>query len=483
MYRRPPRAGSDEKKSAVVYFDLGEREEKTILEDADAVEVTFDGAKLLAVKGHQFAIVEVKATQKMEKPLRVAEMETQVDPKAEWRQIFTDTYRFERDYFYDAAMHGLDWAKVRDRYSALIDQAVTRWDVNFIIGEFIAELNSSHTYRGGGDVEQGPTLGVGMLGVDWEVSGGAYRIKRIVRGGPWDTDVRAPLAEPGLNVKEGDYVLAVNGAPLDTGRDPWAAFQGLADRPVTLTVNAKPSIEGSRQVVVKCLGDETELRFRDWIEQRRKRVDEASGGKSGYIYVQSTGVDAQNELVRQFMAQWTKPGLVVDERFNSGGQIPDRFIELLNRPLLSYWATRDGDDQQWPPVSHAGAKVMLINGWSGSGGDAFPFYFREAKLGPLIGTRTWGGLIGISGLPTLVDGGNVTAPTFRMFDVRGRWFAEGHGVDPDIQVDEDPTSLAKGVDPQLERAIEEVKRRIAGQPPAPKRPAAEKRVPPGGGQD
>ncbi len=384
-----------------------------------------DGNKVLAALAKTFAIVDLKPGQKLEKPMRVAEMETVVDPRAEWRQMFTDAYRFERDYFYDPNMHGVDWEATRARYAKLLEGAVTRWDVNVVLGEFIAELNASHTYNGGGDEQTSPTRGTGMLGADWELANGAYRIKHIVRGGPWDADVRAPLAEPGLNVKEGDYVLAVNGTPLDPAKDPWAAFQGLADATVTLTVNAKPSLDGARQVVVKTLADETELRFREWIEQRRKRVDEATGGRIGYIYVQSTGVDAQNELVRQFMAQWRKDGLIIDERFNSGGQIPDRFIELLNRPMLAYWAVRFGEDWQWPPVAHRGPKVMLINGWSGSGGDAFPFYFREAKLGPLVGQRTWGGLIGISGSPSLVDGGGLTVPTFRMYDVRGQWFAEG----------------------------------------------------------
>jgi tricorn protease len=194
--------------------------------------------------------------------------------------------------------------------------------------------------------------------------------------------------------------------------------------------------------------------------------------------VESTGVGAQNELVRQFMAQWTKDGLIIDERFNSGGQIPDRFIELLNRPLLSYWASRVGDSRPWPPVAHRGPKVMLINGWSGSGGDAFPYYFREARLGPLIGERTWGGLIGISGAPSLVDGGGVTVPTFRMYGTDGRWFAEGHGVEPDIPVEDDPTALAKGTDPQLERAISEVIERVKALPTAPARPAYERRTAP-----
>ena len=320
-----------------------------------------------------------------------------------------------------------------------------------------------------------------MLGVDWELSGSAYRIKHIVSGGAWDVDVRSPLAEPGLGVKEGDYVLAVNGISLDTGKDPWAAFAGMADQTVLLTVNSTASMTGSKQVAVKCLSSEVELRFREWIEQRRARVEKATDGKVAYVYVQSTGVDAQNELERQFMAQWSKPGLIVDERFNSGGQIPDRFIELLNRPALSYWAVRDAQPRPWPPVGHRGPSVMLINGWSGSGGDAFPFYFREAKLGPLIGTRTWGGLIGISGAPALVDGGSISVPTFRMYDPKGNWFREGHGVDPDIEVIEDPSALANGTDPQLARAIEEVQDRIARAPKPPTRPAPEVRVPKKGG--
>jgi tricorn protease len=478
LVRRLPRAGSADTKRPFVYYDLAEREEKTVLADASGVVVSADGNKALAALDKTFAIVDVKPDQKLEKPMRVGEMETVVDPRAEWRQMFTDAYRFERDYFYDPNMHGVDWEAVRARYAKILEGAVTRWDVNAVLGEFIAELNASHTYNGGGDEQEPQSRGTGMLGVDWELSNGAYRIRRIVRGGPWDADVRSPLAEPGLDVKEGDYVLAVNGVPVDPARDPWAAFQGLADATITLTVNAKPVLDGARQVLVKTMADETELRFREWIEARRRRVDEASGGRVGYVYVQSTGIGAQNELVRQFMAQWRKDALIIDERFNSGGQIPDRFIELLNRPMLAYWAVRFGEDWQWPPVAHRGPKVMLINGWSGSGGDAFPFYFREAKLGPIVGQRTWGGLIGISGSPSLADGGGLTVPTFRMYDVRGRWFAEGHGVEPDIKVEEDPSLLAKGTDAQLERAIAEATRLMKEKPPAPPaRPAYEKRVP------
>jgi tricorn protease len=480
LYRRQPRTGSGDEKNAIVYFDFAEREEKTVLDDADAFEATADGKKMLVISKRKYAILDIKAGQKFEKPMVTSEMEAPVDPRAEWRQIFRDVYRFERDFFYDPNMHGVNWEAMGERYSKVLEGAVTRWDVDFLIGEFIGELNASHTYHGGGDMEQAPQRSVGLLGVDWELANGAYKIKRIIRGGPWDSVIRSPLDEPGVMVKEGEYVLAVNGVPLDTKSDPWASFQGLGDKTVVLTVNSSPSSAGARQVVVKCLTSETELRFRAWIEERRQIVDKATNGRIGYIYVQSTGVDAQNELVRQFMAQWKKDGLIIDERWNSGGQIPDRFIELLNRPILAYWAVRDGASQQWPPVALRGPQVMLINGWSGSGGDAFPTYFREAGLGPLIGTRTWGGLIGISGAPSLADGGNVTVPTFRMYDPKGQWFAEGHGVEPDIAVDDDPAQLAAGNDPQLARAIKEVTERAAKSPKVPARPAYEKRIPKAG---
>jgi tricorn protease len=474
VFLRGTRSGSTDDKTPIVYYDLAEREEKTVLDDADTFRLTYDGNRLLVVNERRFAIVDLKPAQKMDKPLRTAEMETLVDPRAEWRQMFNDTYRLERDFFYDAGMHGVDWKGLRDRYGKLIDDAVTRWDVNFVLGEFIAELNASHTYRGGGDQEQPRNREVGMLGADFTLEGGAFRVTRIVRGGPWD-GVRSPLAEPGVNAAVGDYVLAVNGIPLDTSKDPYAAFQGLVGAPVLLTLNGEPGMDGARTVLVTPLADDTDLRFAEWIERYRQYVDKATNGRVGYIYVQSTGVGAQNELVRQFMAQWQKEALIIDERFNSGGQIPDRFIELLNRPMLAYWAVRNGNSWQWPPVGHAGPKAMLINGWSGSGGDAFPFYFREAKLGPLIGKRTWGGLIGISGAPELVDGGTLTVPTFRMYDVRGQWFPEGVGVAPDIEVEDDPAKLARGVDPQLDRAIQEVMQALQTAPKAPARPAPERR--------
>ncbi len=478
LYRRLPRTGSDEKKAALVYYDLQKREEKTIINDVDGYRLSADGKKLLVWKKRKYAIIDVKPGQKMDKPLRTGEMEMTVDPRSEWKQLFTDAWRFERDFFYDANMHGVDWEAMRKQYEKLLKDAVTRWDVNYVIGELIAELNASHTYRGGGDLERPKRRRVGLLGVDWKLENGAYRIARIIRGAPWDVEVRSPLDQPGVDVKEGDYVLAVNGIPLDISKEPYAAFEGLADKTVVLTVNSKPTLEGARRVLVKTLSDERRLRHLEWIETNRRKVEELSNGRVGYIYVRSTGFDGQTELVRQFMAQYTKDALIIDERFNSGGQIPDRFIELLNRPALSFWAVRDGRDWQWPPFAHFGPKVMLINGWSGSGGDAFPYYFKKAGLGPLIGTRTWGGLIGITGAPPLIDGGRVTVPTFRMYSTEGEWFPEGHGVDPDIEVVNDPGMLAKGRDLQLERAVEEALRLLKTHPPVrPKRPPYEKRIP------
>jgi len=466
IFRSLPRTGSGAETSPVEYYDLEKRETKRILDDADEVQLSADRTKLLVRKGRKYAVIEPKEGQKMDKEVPSGDLETTVDPRAEWQQIFTDAWRFERDYFYDPNLHGVDWAAMRERYGRLLADAVTRWDVNFVIGEMIAELNASHTYRSGGDVEKPPERPVGYLGCDFVFTNGAYQIARILEGAPWDSEVRSPLRQPGLtNVHEGLYLLAVNGEPLDPRQDPWAAFQGLANKPVFLTLNSNPVFNGARQVLVHTLTNEARLRNLAWIDENRRRVETLSQGQVGYVYVPDTGANGQNELVRQWRGQITRAGLIIDERFNSGGQIPDRFVELLNRPLRNFWAVRDGKDWPWPPVAHFGPKAMLINGWSGSGGDCFPFYFKQSKLGPLIGQRTWGGLIGITGAPTLIDGGSVTVPTFGIYNERGEWIIEGYGVEPDIEVVDDPGEMARGNDPQLERAVFEVLKAIRQNPP------------------
>lgn len=494
LYVRQPRRGCEDK-PAVKIFDPAaeEKEEKSVLEGVDWFELTDDGKKLLARDGNQMAVVDAKENQKFDKKIALDGLRTELDARAEWRQILRDAWRVQRDFFYDPYMHGLDWEAVYRQYEPMLADCVCREDVSYIIREMISELNVGHAYYWGGDHENQPSLSVGLLGCDFELADHpdgpdaagnprrAYRIARILAGAPWDADARGPLSQPGVDVRVGDWLLAVNGVRLDPGKDPWAAFQGLADRIVTLTIRdgtprpttepaARPTTEpatrpttgpatapttqpADRQVVVRTLADDSALRFRAWIEKNRAYVEQKSGGKVGYIYVPDTGVNGQNELVRQFFGQVERQALIVDERWNGGGQIPTRFVELLNRPIANYWARRDGRDWPWPPDAHQGPKCMLINGLAGSGGDYFPFYFRKVGLGKLIGTRTWGGLVGISGNPELIDGGYTTAPTFAFYETDGTWGIEGHGVDPDIEVIDDPARMVGGKDPQLDAAI------------------------------
>ncbi|MGB5007860.1 MAG: PDZ domain-containing protein, partial [Ferruginibacter sp.] len=477
VYQKLPNLGSaQDTKTSLKYFDIDKREEKNILDDINDYWLCANTNKMLVRRGAAYTIIKPEENQKFEKTLRLAEMEMMVDPKAEWKQLFDDAWRMERDYFYDPGMHGVNWNTVKDRYSKMLESALTREEVDFIIGEMIGELNASHTYHGGGDLERPNNKNVGYLGVDWQAEGNFYKIKTIIRGAAWDAATRSSLDQPGIDIKEGSYILAVNGMPITTDQEPYAFFTGLDKKTVELTYNSTPSFAGAKTAIVQTMDNEYQLRFLAWIEANRKRVDAATNGEVGYIYVPSTGRDGQEELTRQFNAQWDKKALVIDERFNSGGQIPDRFIEMLNRTPLAYFATRDGAAWPWPPFAHFGPKVMLMNGWSGSGGDAFPDYFRKKNLGPLIGTRTWGGLIGISGMPLLIDGGNITAPTFRMYNPDGSWFKEGHGVDPDIKVDEDLGLMSRGTDPQLERAIIEIKAALKSKGySAPKTPGYEKR--------
>ncbi|MCZ6682427.1 MAG: PDZ domain-containing protein, partial [Planctomycetota bacterium] len=369
IYVRGPARGSDQKPSIRIYDPEAEKEEdkeeKTVLEKSGAFAITSDGEKLLVGKdGGGYAIVDAAAEQKADETVPLGGMTTYIEPREEWRQIFNEAWRIPRDFFYVSNMHGVDWPAMRDHYALMLDDCVSRADVTYVIGEMISELNVGHAYvRGAGDVEHEPRVSTGMLGCDFELREGAYRIVRIYQGAPWDLDARGPLSQPGTDVKEGDYLLAVNGVPLDTTRDPWAAFQGLANSVITLTVSDEPVTgEAARDVVVKTTGSESTFRYRAWIEKNRTHVEQRTDGRVGYIYVPNTGRQGQNELVRQFFGQIDKAALIIDERWNGGGQIPTRFIELLNRPITNYWARRHGKDWPWPPDAHQGPKCMLING-------------------------------------------------------------------------------------------------------------------------
>jgi tricorn protease len=475
--RNAPRGSTDE--PSIKIFDVFDekaekKEEKTVVDETGTFVMSADGKKLLVQKKEALAIVDAAADQKMDKPVPTDGMLTQVDPRTEWRQMFTEAWRIERDFFYVANMHGLDWPAIKKQYERMLEDCVCREDVGFVISEMISELNVGHAYYFGGDVEKPAIVTVGLLGADFELANGAFRIKKILHGAPWDSDSRGPLAQPGVDVKVGDYLLAANNRMLDPAKSPWASFQGLAGKTVRLTVSAKPTLDkDARDIFVDMLDNEAPIRYRDWVEHNRAYVADKTDGSVGYIHVPSTGVDGQNELFRQFYGQVNKKALIIDERWNSGGQIPTRFIELLNRPATNFWARRDGRDWQWPPDSHQGPKCMLINGLAGSGGDAFPHYFKMMKVGKTIGMRTWGGLVGISGNPDLIDGAQITAPTFGYYDLDGTWGVEGHGVDPDIQVVDDPALMTDGGDPQLDAAIKLMVDEVANHPfVKPNRPAA-----------
>ncbi len=462
IFRWPPRKGSNATTSPLSLWDIETRAEKQIVDNVTGYELSADRKKLL-LSGGGWSITDAKEAAGTGKTVTV-NLEMTVDPAAEWRQMFDDAWRIQRDFFYDPHLHMVAWQEMRERYGGMLTACVTRHDLNYVLGELLGELNSSHTYRSGGDLDDGPRRNTGYLGCDFELKDGIFRIARILDVAPWDTGVRSPLREPGVGIKPGDYLLAVNGRKPDPTQEPYLAFAGMSGKAVLLTVNDKPLPEGAREVLVKTLPTESALRHYAWIEDNRRRVDEATAGRCGYLYVPSTTLAGQTELYRMWRAQAHKDALIIDERWNSGGQLPDRFIELLDRPIRAHWGVRDGLDWTTPYIPTAQVKVMLANRWSGSGGDCLPWLFQQAKLGPVIGTRTWGGLIGMTGCPPLVDGGTVTVPTFSIYDRTGKWIIEGHGVEPDIAVMDDPAQLAKGADPQLTRAIAEIKAALAKTP-------------------
>ena len=481
VYVRRSLRGEDEGPASIKVFDYAadEPSEKTVT-SGGGFQVSADGKKLLVFRGGaNLAITDPSAGGKSE-TVPTAGMNIEVDPRRQWKEIFSDAWRIMRDYFYEPTMHGVNWAKMREHYGAMVDEAASREDLNWIISEMISELNIGHAYLGNpGDIEPARSTNVGLLGCDYELAGDdagaqAFKITKIYEGAPWDSDARGPLSAPGVDAKVGDYLLAVNAVPVDTSKAPWAAFVGTANRTISITLSSNPVMDGTeRTILVKPVSSESTLRYRAWIEHNRAYVASKSDGKVGYIYVPNTGVDGQSDLFRQFYGQRTMAALIIDERWNGGGQIPSRFIELLNRPVTNYWARRDGHDWVWPPDSHQGPKCMLINGLAGSGGDMFPWLFKHQHIGPVIGMRTWGGLVGISGNPTFIDGGSITVPNFGFYKTNGTWGIEGHGVDPDVEVLDDPALMVNGGDPQLDKGIEMMLDEVKNHPYSPpKRPAS-----------
>jgi tricorn protease len=489
VYVRRGSRGEDDKPGIKLFDPKGEKkEEETVLDGAGAFDLAAGGKKLITRIAGKFKVLDAAPGGGKAQDVGTSGMKLEVDPREEWRQIFSDAWREQRDYFYVENMHGVDWPAMRIHYGAMIEDAASREDVQYIIGELISELNIGHAYvQSPGDVgDQGPSVPVGMLCCDYELvgkagdPGSAYRFRTIFEGASWDADARSPLSTAvdaqgkTAHVKPGEFLLAVNGTPIDTREDPYAPFVGLADKTTTLTINDKPMLEGAREILVKPVGagGDTAIRYRAWIERNRAYVERTSGGAVGYIHVPDTGVNGQNELFRQFFGQKGRQALIIDERWNGGGQIPNRFIELLNRPATNAWALRDSQDWIWPRDAHNGPKCMLINGLAGSGGDMFPWLFKHNKVGKVIGERTWGGLVGISGNPEFIDGGSMTVPKFGFYKLDGTWGVEGHGVDPDMPVLDDPAMMMDGAgpdgphasivggkgggDPQLDAAVKEM---------------------------
>jgi tricorn protease len=473
VYRRMANTGSGGGPPSLMLYDLESREEQTVMGNVAAVVATADNTALLVRSGPRFGVVRPNPGQSIEDAIPTDGLVMDLVPKEEWRQIFTDTWRRHRDFFYDPNMHQIDWDGLGEQYGALLEDARTRWDVSYLQSQLVSELSAGHTYTNGGDTERVTPVVTGYLGIDWTQNDRGYRIERIVRPAEWDTEVRSPFDRPGVDVQEGDYILAVNGAPLDPAKDPYAAFEGLSGKTISVRVSRSGDPADAEEHVVEALtqGQEVQLRYLEWIENNRRMVDELSDGALGYVYMSNTGGRGQLELVSMFYGQLDKHGFIIDERFNGGGQLADRFLELLQRPVVYNLHWRHGRDQTQPAKTNPGPMGMLINGWAGSGGDGLPWAFQELEAGPIVGERTLGILVGPATGHQLIDGGGITVPGARLYDNDGHWFWEGEGVSPDIEVWDDPNLLVQGRDPQIERVVEEVMRTVRESPavmtPAP----------------
>jgi tricorn protease len=435
-------------------FDLDKRKADKVLEGASFVDFAHNGEKMLYRQGENWFIV---STAQPAKPgdgaLRLDGMEVKVDPRAEWTQMYREIWRIERDFFYDPNHHGLDLKAAEAKYAPYLEQVASRGDLNYLFSEMLGELTVGHLFVAGGDQPEARRVRGGLLGADFRVENGRYRFARVFNGENWNPNLRAPLTQPGVNVTAGEYLIAVNGREVRSTDNVYSFFEGTAGKSVLIKVAPNPDGSGAREVIVVPVESETNLRNLAWIEDNRRKVDQMSNGRLAYVYLPDTGGGGYTNFNRYYFAQINKEGAVIDERFNSGGTAADYIIDYMRRPLLNYWATREGEPFTTPVGSIFGPKVMIVNEYAGSGGDAMPWYFRKLGIGPLVGKRTWGGLVGIYDTPQLIDGGIVTAPRVAFFNTEGEWEVENYGVAPDIEVEFDPQAWRAGRDPQLERAV------------------------------
>jgi tricorn protease len=459
-------------------FSVSDREATQFLSGVASYTLSNDRKKLMYRSGQNWSIVDSDRTPPAASAgrINVADVRMRIDPRAEFRQMFSEGWRFQRDYLYVENMHGADYEATKAMYEPLLEHAAHRSDFGYLLDWMGGEIAIGHSYVRGGDTPDVPSVQVGLLGADLEIANGRYRIARIYRGESWNPGLRAPLAEPGIDVGEGDYILAVNGTDVMAPGNPYRHFEGLANRQVTLRVGPNANGQNARNITVVPLPNEGQLRQREWIEANRRKVDELSGGRLAYVWLPNTGQGGYGNFNRYYFAQQDRQGAVIDERFNGGGSAADYIVEYMMREPHGYFNNPVGERRPFtsPAAGIWGPKVMIINEMAGSGGDLMPYMFRYYDVGPLVGMKTWGGLVGTWDTPPLLDGGSMIAPRGGFFDMDGNWAVENEGVAPDIEVENEPKEVNAGRDPQLERAVQEALRLLETQrferkaePPAP----------------
>ncbi len=459
-------------KTSLHHYDLNERKDETFIAEADDYQISADTKKLMYRTRQSFAVVASKGkVDPGQGRVNIDAIEVKIDPRAEWPEIFDEAWRINRDFFYAPNMHGVDWAAMRKKYAQFLPELATRDDLNRVIQWMCSELGVGHHRVGGGDYRSEPTaVPGGLLGADYAVENGRYRFKKVYGGLNWNPELRAPLTAPGVDVKAGEYLLAVNGRDVRPPANLYSFFENTSGKIVEIAVGSNADGSGSRTVQVVPIASESALRNRDWVEGNLKKVHDATGGRVAYVYVPNTTTLGHTYFKRYFYPQADKDAIIVDERFNGGGQIADYYIDILRRPFISYWNMRYGADLKTPTASIQGPRVMLIDEMAGSGGDLLPWMWRKFKMGPLVGKRTWGGLVGTLGFPVLMDGGSVTAPNLAIWTEDG-WVVENEGVPADIEVEQTPADVIAGRDPQLEKAIQVVMDELKKNPPTkPTRP-------------
>jgi tricorn protease len=450
----------------VVKFDLKSRKTETLLQGVRNFALSHDGSKMLFQRGQQWFITEAARPPKPgQGGLKLSGIQIYVDPHADWKQMYSEVWRIERDFFYNPHYNGLDLAKAEKAYSIYLPGIASREDLNYLFREMTGNLSIGHMFIRGGEEPPEEKVSVGLLGANFSIENNRYRITRVFNGENWNPELHAPLTQPGVDVKVGEYILAVNGRELHGSDNLYSFFLNTAGKQVVLRVGPNPDGSGARDVTVVPIASARALRNLAWIEGNRREVDKMTGGRVAYIYLPDTAGGGYTNFNRYYFAQVGKQAAIIDERFNHGGFLADYIIDYLKRQPMSRLHTREGEDQTEPFEAIYGPKVMIINQMAGSGGDAMPWYFRKAKLGPLVGVRTWGGLVGLGGVPQLIDGGMVTAPHLAIYGLTGQWEVENHGIAPDIEVEQTPKAMHDGHDPQLEKAVAVVLQLLKENPP------------------